>query len=151
MMALGWRISPVPIGTWNSTIQMAKVWHCLATFEGTIAMSKWPFGSSIFRRFVQHHRSGILLQIFLPFQLVNYMTTTFAPEEGSVRNELTLFKSLFSISILFGIGLLVLALSLGYNVCTRPMREAGWRRGTEAWHAGRSPAGRTEMERISSL
>jgi len=51
------------------------------------------------------------------------MTTTFAPEEGSVRNELTLFKALFAISILLGIGLLVLTLSLGYNVCTRPIRE----------------------------
>uniref|UniRef100_A0A183C5V9 Tyrosinase_Cu-bd domain-containing protein n=1 Tax=Globodera pallida TaxID=36090 RepID=A0A183C5V9_GLOPA len=51
------------------------------------------------------------------------MTTTFSPEEGSVRNELVLFRGMFGVSMLALIAMLVLALSLGYNVCTRPLRE----------------------------
>ncbi|CAK5090819.1 unnamed protein product [Meloidogyne enterolobii] len=50
------------------------------------------------------------------------MTTTFPPEEGSVRNELTLFKGLFGICLIFGIILIVITLSLGYNVCTRDLQ-----------------------------
>uniref|UniRef100_A0A914GZ99 Carboxylesterase type B domain-containing protein n=1 Tax=Globodera rostochiensis TaxID=31243 RepID=A0A914GZ99_GLORO len=61
-------------------------------------------------------------QNFIP-GLVNYMTTTFPPEEGSVRNELVLFRGMFGVSMLALIALLVLALSFGYNVCTRPLRE----------------------------
>ncbi|KAL7080090.1 hypothetical protein ACQ4LE_000284 [Meloidogyne hapla] len=98
---------------------------------------------------------------YLP-ALVNYMTTTFAPEEGSVRNELTLFKGLFAISLIFGIALIVITLSLGYNVCTRDLQiienktNKRWmdeNRGN--WRNSRSSpslmGNRTEFERVSSF
>ncbi|KAL3096936.1 hypothetical protein niasHS_002652 [Heterodera schachtii] len=91
--------------------------------------------------------------------LVNYMTTTFSPEEGSVRNEMVLFKGLFGVSLLVLIALLVLTLSLGYNVCTRPLRERCGRYSEWGEIQGEERGGNVEMarkrgegaERVSSL
>ena len=91
------------------------------------------------------------------------MTTTFAPEEGSVRNELTLFKGLFAISLIFGIALIVITLSLGYNVCTRDIQIIEENTNNKRWmeenrghwkNTRSSPSlmgNRTEFERVSSF
>lgn len=49
-MVPGWLINPVPIGTWNSTIVEAKVWHCLANFVEIIDLNQRHFGRITFQR-----------------------------------------------------------------------------------------------------